>query len=173
MPACQETSCKPWTTFPRISSRMVKMKGEDLSAPMQRMMRNAVACGDRGLWVHGRSEISTAMALQRRGLVKVCRKQGRLGDFVPVPMPVIVRALKHIESCNCHSCRTIRWRNRMNLQDTEVVGFDCLTPDKKPASITRDLGFSENGFRVVEVKKEKTPRSLHVFGICILYPPYF
>jgi hypothetical protein len=117
-----------------------------LSDNMKRMHRNACACGKRGFWVHGRAELSTAKALERRGLVTIDRTKGRLGDFTSSLMPVMVYAVQHdMENCNCHECRTFRWRERMNKPKTEVVGAECLYHSETVFKIVEDCGFDKNG----------------------------
>lgn len=117
-----------------------------LSDNMRRMHRNVCACGQRGLWVHGRAELSTAKALERRGMVKIDRIDGRLGDFTSSLMPVMVYADKHdVENCNCHECRTFRWRERMNKHETKVVGAEALYLSDAVVEIVEDCGFDENG----------------------------
>jgi len=117
-----------------------------LTDNMRRMHRNACACGQRGLWVHGRAELSTAKALERRGLVRVERTNGLLGDFTSLLMPVMVYAAQHdVENCNCHECRTFRWRERMNKPETEVVGVDALYLSDSVVEIVEDCGFDQNG----------------------------
>lgn len=123
-----------------------------LSDNMRRMHRNVCACGHRGLWVHGRTELSTAKALERRGLVKIDRCKGRLGDFTSLLMPVVAYVVQHdVDNCNCHECRTFRWRERMNKPETEVVGAEALYLSDDKVEIVEDCGVDENG-RSVTIK---------------------
>jgi len=125
-----------------------------LSDNMRRMHRNVVACGPRGFWVHGRAELSTAKALERRGLVRIDRTEGRLGDFTSLLMPVLAFLGRHvIEDCNCHPCRTSRWRERMNKPETEIVGVEALYLDEK-FEIVEDCGIDDLG-RSVTIKNDR------------------
>jgi hypothetical protein len=126
---------------------------DGLSDNMKRMLRNACACGQRGLAVHGRAEMSVAKALERRGHVRLDRAKGRLDDFTGQRIPVLAFVVKHDEEhCNCHECRTVRWRRRMSSPETDVVGAQCLDDTKVIVfEIVEDLGFSDDRGRLVTI----------------------
>lgn len=58
----------------------------NLTSAQQRMMFNVRGCGMRGLWVHGRGELATARALERRELVTI--RKDDLGRWLLKPTKV-------------------------------------------------------------------------------------
>ena len=74
-----------------------------LTDPQKRMLRNVAAAGENGIWVHGRSELSTAKALERRGFIRIEKEKKRTGEVI------IAMTMSHVmATCNCYGCRINR-----------------------------------------------------------------